>query len=303
MRSRRFITDRLRGSQTHRQLIARIGSLIPGSLLFLSLFVLSSPAQRLAILTPQRTVGDLRYAEQLATRFPLTVKVLDHALSDSAFRSVTLGAAFNMTLADARAVADVIGCDYFLLVRTGTQRRASSSRAEYYEAFASLYLVDGRTGELVLWRLKSFEADDQTKADEVLAGSIDPTIAELASRLAQSRKLWTAIPSTGPIEELPSEGSQAWVGLKPPIPYKRLKPEYTPAAFLYEISGTVEIEVDIGANGSILASRIVRWIGFDLEASVEKAVRSMNWRPAMRNGKTLPMRVLLRYNFTKIDRE
>ena len=40
-----------------------------------------------------------------------------------------------------------------------------------------------------------------------------------------------------------------------------------------------------------------------LEESVEKAVRAMNWRPAMRNGSALPMRVLLRYNFTKVEKE
>jgi len=29
----------------------------------------------------------------------------------------------------------------------------------------------------------------------------------------------------------------------------------------------------------------------------------MNWRPGERGGKPLPMRVLLRYNFTKIEKE
>jgi hypothetical protein len=36
---------------------------------------------------------------------------------------------------------------------------------------------------------------------------------------------------------------------------------------------------------------------------VTDAVRAMNWRPAMRGGKPLPMRVLLRYNFTKVEKE
>jgi hypothetical protein len=29
----------------------------------------------------------------------------------------------------------------------------------------------------------------------------------------------------------------------------------------------------------------------------------MNWRPAERNGKTLPMRFLLRYNFKKAEQD
>jgi hypothetical protein len=52
-----------------------------------------------------------------------------------------------------------------------------------------------------------------------------------------------------------------------------------------------------------VSSKIVRWAGFGLEEAVERAVRSMNWRPAMRNGKALPMRVLLRYNFRKVEKD
>ncbi len=304
MRSQRFITDHLSGgSQRHRQLIDRYEKRLIGSFLFLYLLVLSSSAQRLAILTPENTDRDILYAEELTKRFPRSVKIFDHSLSDAAFRSVALDTPFNMTTSQARAVADVIGCDHFLLVRTGAQRRASLSRPEYYEAFAVLYLVNGRTGELILWRIKSFDGDDQTKADEGLAGSLDSTITELMNRLTDIRRQQSGARSTVPMEELPSEGSPASVGLAPPIPYKRIKPEYTPKAFSYEIRGTVEIEVDIAADGNVLSTRIVRWTGFDLEESVEKAVRTMNWRPAMRSGKPLPMRVLLRYNFTKMDRE
>ena len=41
----------------------------------------------------------------------------------------------------------------------------------------------------------------------------------------------------------------------------------------------------------------------ELDESVDKTVRAMNWRPAERNGKSLPMRFLVRYNFKKIDKE
>ena len=61
--------------------------------------------------------------------------------------------------------------------------------------------------------------------------------------------------------------------------------------------------VDLDANGNILRTDVVRWAGFGLDESVEKTVRSMNWRPAERNGKTLPMRFLVRYNFKKIEKD
>ncbi|MEO8042966.1 MAG: energy transducer TonB, partial [Acidobacteriota bacterium] len=84
---------------------------------------------------------------------------------------------------------------------------------------------------------------------------------------------------------------------------RRIKPDYTTTAFLYDVRATIDVEADVDSDGRILSTRIVRWAGFGLEDSVEKAIRSMNWRPAMRGGKPLPMRVLLRYNFTKVDKE
>ena len=87
------------------------------------------------------------------------------------------------------------------------------------------------------------------------------------------------------------------------MPYKRIKPEYTPAAYLYGIAATVDAEVSIDANGDVKRIDITRWAGYGLDESVIAAIRQMNWRPGERGGKPLPMRVLLRYNFTKIDKE
>ena len=87
------------------------------------------------------------------------------------------------------------------------------------------------------------------------------------------------------------------------MPYKRIKPEYTRTAYLYDAKGTVDISVDIDQNGAVKGTEIVRWTGYGLDEAVIEAVRKMNWRPAERGGKTLPMRVLLRYNFTKIEKE
>jgi hypothetical protein len=270
--------------------------------LVLTLIAVPTYAQRIAILTPEDKDRDIDYAARLAERLSGSMNVLDRSLSESAFRSVTISSVFNMTVAEARAAATVMGCDRFVLVRTGSHRRTSLSRSDYYESFAFLYLVDGRTGSLVSWIRKSFDADTQVKADDALADSVDVAAIELTAGLKSlnALKFMTAGP---PVEEVPPEGSAAAINLKPPIPYKRIKPEYTSTAFLYDVRATIDIEADIAVDGSVLATRIVRWAGFGLEESVDAAVRAMNWRPAMRNGRALPMRVLLRYNFTKVDKD
>jgi hypothetical protein len=87
------------------------------------------------------------------------------------------------------------------------------------------------------------------------------------------------------------------------MPYLRIKPEYTNTAFLYDVKATVDAEVSIDAGGNVKRVDIVRWAGFGLDEAVIDAVNKMNWRRGERNGKPLAMRVLLRYNFTKIEKD
>lgn len=274
---------------------------------FLLLFVLVSAnaiGQRVAILTPDGTDSSRRCAAAVGSHLTnASIKLVETDEATAAFRSTTIANSFNMTTTDAKAVASVMGVDHFLLVRSAVQRRTSISRPDYYEAYAAHFLVDGRTGELVRWRLRSFDADTPAKAEASLIPSCEAEGTELLNAIKASSGSRLSPASNAEIESVPDEGSPAAADLKTPIPYKRIKPEYTPTAFLYDVKATVDIEVDIGADGSILATRVVRWAGFGLDESAETAVRAMNWRPAFRAGRALPMRVLLRYNFTKTSKD
>lgn len=286
--------------------IARSKAILRRGIFLSALFficVASAVAQRVAILTPDNGSRSTAYASELAARFGRPFKILDSDLADAAFRSVAGPNPFNMTAQEARTIAAAIGCDHFILVRADGLRRTSLGKGEYYEAFAFFYLVDGRTGDLISWTSKSFEGDTQSKADDALTRSAEATAATLQDSLRVFIAHTAIVEKRTTIEEVPMEGTSTAAGLKPPIPYRRIKPEYPPIAFLYEVKATIDVEADIGAGGEVLAIKFVRWAGFDLEASVEKAIREMNWRPAMRNGKPLPMRILLRYNFTKVDKD
>jgi hypothetical protein len=273
------------------------------TVLFCFCIQISAFAQRVAIIVPEKSLRDIAYTESIGASLARSARVLDISQSLSAFRSFDVKNPYNMTAAESRAAASAMGCEYFLVIRTGGLRRESFSKPEYYEAFSVIYLVSGRTGLLAGWWLKSFEAEDQGKADQLLSLSIDSTVTEIASRMKNVSATESSLIPAVNIEEVPDEKSPAAEGLKPPIPYRRLKPEYTSTAALYDVKATVDLEADIDLDGKILATRIVRWAGFGLDESVDTAVRSMNWRPAMRNGKPLPMRILLRYNFTKLNKQ
>jgi TonB family protein len=106
-------------------------------------------------------------------------------------------------------------------------------------------------------------------------------------------------PFAGP----PEPGSPAALGFRSPVPYRRIKPEYTSDAALYDVRGSVDIEIDLSSEGHIEATRIKKWAGYGLDEAAERAVRTMNWRPAERGGKPIALRFVMRFNFKRVEKE
>jgi TonB family protein len=136
-----------------------------------------------------------------------------------------------------------------------------------------------------------------------LAKSADGLVPDISVRLREAGAWEIAEKPSRKLEEMPPENSPEAKNFRSPVPYKRIKPEYTPVAYLYGVAATVDILLDLDEQGKILRTEIVRWAGYGLDEAVTDAVRKMNWRPAERAGKPLPLRVLLRYNFKKVEKE
>lgn len=270
------------------------------SLLIIFFLAAAVSAQRIAILQPV-TDGQLdsfvsAVRAQLSTQF----KIIDDGIAESAYRSVAVEDPYNLSTAEARSVGEVIGVNNFIILRSKIQRRASLGRPAYFEGYAIAYVVESRTGQLLGWFIESVEGPDEKYAAAKLAIRADKLSKNIGDALKVNRFIYSRDPK---FIEVPPENSPLAKGLRTPVPYRRMRPEYTELASMYGVKATIDIEVDIDADGSIARTSIERWAGFGLEDSVEKTVRAMNWRPAMRDGKPLPMRVLLRYNFTKIEKD
>ncbi len=268
-----------------------------------TVLLLSAPtaAQAIAILLPEESESGLAYAESLRNGISRPLRVLDLDLAKAAFRSAAPITPFNLSVTDANTIGNAIGCDFFLLLRSAVVRRSASGRPEYYEAYAVLYLVSTRTGQLVYWKLVNGEGLDPARAEEILNDTSASIAAEITGAVNTVVKAEVYAPDLPLIPELPEEGSALSKGFRAPIPYRRIKPTYTPLASFYDVAATVEMVVDLDAKGLITRTEIVRWAGFGLDGSVDTTVRQMNWRPAERDGKPLPMRFLVRYNFKKIE--
>ncbi len=274
-----------------------------GIIFFLTIAAsLTVSAQRVAVIEPERQSQIEGLADSVRTELQAKFRVLDASLVDAAYRSIESENYFNLTTEEARRIGAVVGSDTFVLLRSTVQRRESLDQPAYFEAYAVVHVVSSRTGRMIDWFLERAEADLETEA----AGNLHLKARAIAERIRTgilTTKQADAQEKDAKFESVPPENSPLSKDLKTPIPYRRIRPEYTRDAYLYSIKATIDIEVDLDAEGQIKRTSIERWAGFGLEGSVEKAVRSMNWRPAMRGGKPLPMRVLLRYNFTKIEKD
>jgi TonB family protein len=266
--------------------------------------ILFSPlaAQKIAVLTPEKTALSESFAEKLAASLSGKFKILNSSLSETAFLSASPEKPFNMTTDEAKIVGAAIGGDFFLLVKSENLRRYSSEKKEYFESYAAVYAVSARTGRLVFWKLQSFNGYNSKDADKLLFDSTGELVKEISGKLsAVAGEEFNEKPIK--LEEIPDTDSPDAKNFRSPLPYRRMSPQYTATANLYSIAATVDIEVDFDENGKILRTEVVRWAGFGLDESVAETVRKMNWRPATRSGKAFPIRVLLRYNFKKIEKE
>jgi len=235
------------------------------------------------------------------------LSLLDREQSRAAARGTGYSGSLNMTLSEARDLGAAIGCDFFVTGDAETLRRSASDRPSYYESYAAIFLVSARSGRLIGWQRPSVEASTPAAAAKPLRSElVDPNArqwlvqgvlrATQAERNERARALEAGVPV---IEEVPEDESPAARGLQTPRPYRRLRPAYPATAARAEAEATIDALADIDEKGEVGQIRIVRWGGFGLDEATEETIQQLHFYPAMRNGKPVPMRVLLRYNFRK----
>ena len=90
-----------------------------------------------------------------------------------------------------------------------------------------------------------FEAEKSQTAEKSLLDSTGSLASELVSRLKSISREELAETPPRDIEEIPDENSAADKNFRAPVPYRRIKPESTADAFLFDIKATVDIVVDL----------------------------------------------------------
>lgn len=252
-------------------------------------------------------------AEKLRERLRSTdgLQVADVDLTRAAAKGIGYSGSLNLSVSEARDLGAALATEFYVIGDAQTLRRSSFAKPVYYESYCSLFVVSTRTGRLIFWDRPGIENDQAAEAENQLSSKLSTadTIPRLLVAIRRARederiqRTIVAANSEPLIEEAPDDEKAAAVqGLRLPRPYRRLRPEYPPSAARAEAEATVDVLVDVRADGEVGEVQIVRWAGFGLDEVTVDTVRQMHFFPAMKNGNPIPMRVLLRYNFRKPPR-
>jgi TonB family protein len=265
---------------------------------------------KLGVLDFGNTPLGKRSADQLRAGFrsASNVQLLDPDLSLTAARGVGYSGSLNMSVSEARDLGNAMDSEFFIIGDAQTLRRSSSRVVEYYESYSSILIISSRSGQLVFWDRPTAESDKPIGAEENLSKAlsakelIERCLTAIEKALSEEKDQRAIVVDTKAplVEEAPEDDNAAEAqGLRLPRPFRRLRPAYPESAARAEIEATVDVLVDVGADGEVGQIQVARWAGFGLDETTVATVRQLHFFPASRNGKPVPMRVLLRYNFRK----
>ncbi len=82
-----------------------------------------------------------------------------------------------------------------------------------------------------------------------------------------------------------------------PVPTYKPEPTYTDKARLVKRQGAAVLCIVVNPHGDVEQARIVRPLGLGLDQSALHTVRSWKFKPATRNGKPVPVRVMVEVSF------
>lgn len=269
--------------------------------LIAAMFALPQAAPRIAIVNLQGDHGNevTVLLEGLASK---SIPV-DPDLTRRAVKGASYSGSLNMSLSDAESLGESIGCDYYFAGLAKTVRRIGTRDEAYFESLAGIYLIETRTGRLVTFTMVRERGPTDSEATEKMLNSVKAHQMDLEQAIyaafKRSQDEARALPPADELEVIDLDGGSIPPGISPPVFYERLKPEYTDNASSVDLVATVEISAVFGTAGRVESSEVVRWAGFGLDESALATVRKLRFKPAMKQGKAISVRGLVRYNFKK----
>jgi len=86
-------------------------------------------------------------------------------------------------------------------------------------------------------------------------------------------------------------------GVSEPVPIYKPDPAYSEEARKAKYQGTVVLWIIVDAAGAVTDCRVVKPLGLGLDEKAVETVRTWKFKPAMRNGTPVPVRVMVEVSF------
>src|SRR5574341_250637 len=196
-------------------------------------------------------------------------ELIEEDLTRLAARGVGYAGSLNLSRDEARALGQSLGCDFYLLGKVLVTRRAASGEQFYFDSRLGLFVVEARTGALILFAFERAQSPSEREArarlkELVKRGWMKGANAIAAAREKRVAEIENIRQPPAPLIEVFSDDLGAQ-GIKPPVFSQRLKPDYTEQADLAGITATVELETVFGEDGKVGDIEVTRWAGFGLD--------------------------------------
>ena len=233
------------------------------------------------------------------------VRLIKESMFQPALKGVGYDGSINLSRDEARRVAAAVGCDFFITGKTEALVRSERKGERHTEAYAGVMIVDGRSGSLAGFDFVVAKGKEREEAVVRLLGDLKSRAGGYAEKMQEFRA--TSIAAVAgraggeAVIDLPDAEVAFGAGFKPPEFLSRARPEYTSEAGLADISATVEALVVFSATGEIGRIELTRWAGFGLDESAARAIKELKFKPATRDGASISVRALVRYNFRRLN--
>ena len=82
-----------------------------------------------------------------------------------------------------------------------------------------------------------------------------------------------------------------------PVPISKPEPPYTKEARDAKLEGTVVLWIVVGVDGTVMHAKVVKGIDKGLTENAVNTVNTWKFKPAMKDGKTVPCKVMVEVSF------
>lgn len=229
----------------------------------------------------------------------------DDALVDAAARGAGYAGSTNLTLDDARRLAQSIGAPTLVIGVASVVEASEAPGRRSGDAFVGLFVVDGASGRLLRYAGLRAMAVDRAGALEAILVDVRTEVAEWPSMLHEAA-VRRRDGADGPNWSGAAVDFLAYPdgvdGSTPPRFFTKPSPAFTADADRAHAVATVDLIVQFNADGTYGPIEVVRWAGFGLDEAAVSAVRGSRFWAARSAGRPVTARALLRYNFRFRDR-